>query len=202
MQLVICFVKRKSTTKFSETAIFSNERFGFSALPRCRNFNQLFGHNPNPPLDTGNPCLPCCTAKPVKRRITVTTTIAAKQLDIFNREIQFVTARVDQMQAIMIATRTVDNGQPIITADPMFGMHNQITRFKRADFTQKIITTATFRLRTQQPLAKDIRFGKHQNVISLKPSFQWPLRDIHASMFYFSQCRDRLHNANTDLMFQ
>ena len=36
----------------------------------------------------------------------------------------------------MIAARTVDDDQPFIAANPMFGMHNQITRFKRADFTQ------------------------------------------------------------------
>ena len=48
------------------------------------------------------------------------------------------------MQAIMIATRTINDDQPFIAADPMFGMHNQIARFQRADFTQEIITTATF----------------------------------------------------------
>ena len=48
------------------------------------------------------------------------------------------------MKAIMIAASAVNNDQPFIAANTMFGMNHQITGFKNADLAQKIITLGTF----------------------------------------------------------
>ncbi len=44
------------------------------------------------------------------------------------------------MKAVMRTARAVDNDQPLISADPMFGMNHQIPGIKCADLTQKIVT--------------------------------------------------------------
>ena len=93
-------------------------------MPRGGNFNQLLGHNAHPAFDAGNPCLPGSATKPVKLAVAVTAAIAAQKFDIFNRQIQFITTRIDKMQTIMVAAGAVDNDKTVITADTMFGMHH------------------------------------------------------------------------------
>ena len=139
-KLIICLDKAKTGTKFSIGAGRSYQRLGVRGLTLRGNADQLFCHDPHPPLDAGNTRLPGCTAKPVELCIGTGTAIARQHFDIFNRKIQLVTTGIDQLQAIMRATRGIDDNQPLIPPDPVFGMNHEITLFQRADLAQKILT--------------------------------------------------------------
>ena len=41
----------------------------------------------------------------------------------------------------MGATRRINDHQPLVTANAMFGMHHKITFFQRTDLAQEIFTT-------------------------------------------------------------
>ncbi len=140
--LVLGLGKAKARAEFSKASGGGVERFGAGRHALRRYLDQRIRHLANPPLDPGHPRLPRSTAKPVKLGVGAGTAIARQHLDILDRKIQLVPARIDKLKAVMRTARGIDDHQPFIAPDTMFGMHHQIAFFKRTDLAQEILATS------------------------------------------------------------
>ena len=146
--LVLGLGKAEAGAEFGKAAGGGVQWLGAGCHPLCRNLDQRIGHFTHAALDAGHPRLPRRTAEPVKLGVGACAAIARQHLDILHRQIQLVSAGIDKLQAVMRATRGIDDHQPFIASDAMFGMDHQIAFLKRADLAQKILTTATAGTRT------------------------------------------------------
>ena len=168
---------------------------------RC-DLDQLFGHNPDASLDTRHAGLPCRAAKTIELRIGAGTAVTRQHLDIFNRQIQPVAASIDQLQAVMLTARRIDDDQPLIPPDTMFGVDDQIAIFQRTDFAQKILTAPAFGAGTRQSLTKDLGLGNDQKPVTLKPGIKPPFDKIQAATLQPLQACDPLNQDRSKLRLQ
>ena len=138
-KLVLGLGKAEAVAEFGKTSGRRVQRLGACGLPLRRDLDQLVRHVADPALDPGHPRLPGRTAQLVELRVGACTAIARQHLDVLDRKIELVTAGIDKLQAIMRPARGIDDHQPFIAPDAVFGMNDEIAFFKGADFAQEIL---------------------------------------------------------------
>ncbi len=123
-------------------------------------------------------CLPGAAAKPVQQALFMT--VPAKKFDVLNGKIQPVSPGIFQRHAFMRRPQRLDHFQPVVAADAVVDMHDQVARRQRLRLGQEILGTAFFRSATDQAVAKDVLLGDHRKARHLEPCLQRPDRQAGA----------------------
>ena len=167
--------------------------FCLGYLTQRRHLNQLCGNILDAFFDPRFLSLPCGTAKFINSYLTTLAAIAGKQINVFNRQIQLISACIDKQNTIMISPKNVQRLKAFITANPMIHMNNQITFVQAGHLTQEMFSPAAFALRSMQTAAENVLFCNHKQLRHDKSVFQWPDHQINGTRHHFIPVCDNMH---------
>ena len=113
--------------------------------------------------------LPRFAAQPVERDTFAFAAIARQHVEVFDRNIQLVVAGIGQLHAIVRAVADADRFEPVIAADAVLHVHDQIARGQRRQFGQECVGVLALALFAHQPVAKNVLFGDQFDRFAGKP---------------------------------
>ena len=111
-------------------------------------------------LELGTSPLPGFAAQLVERDALAFGAVAGEHVDILDRHIELVAARIGQPHAVVRALADRDRDQPLIAADAMVDMHDQVAGRERLQFGQERIGGLALLAPTHQPVAEQVLFGQ------------------------------------------
>ena len=95
-------------------------------LAQRRNLDQLGGDLAQALLEAGLARLPADSAEPVELRAVLGRAVAGQQLDVLDRQVQLVAARIGELQAVVRGAQRRDGGEPVEAADAVVGVHHEV----------------------------------------------------------------------------
>ena len=108
--------------------------------------------------------LPGLAAQPVEAYAVGFRAVAGQDLQILDRHIELVAARIFQRDAIMRGLRHRDLRQAIIAANAMIAMDDQVAGRQRGKFLEKGVGILLALGAAHQPVAQHILFGQHRDI--------------------------------------
>ena len=132
-----------------------------------------------------HPCftiLPSRAAESVEVSLAIRLLAVARQeIEVFDRNEQFVAARVMQFEAIVRDTKRRNLRERDEASDAMIGMHHEIARRQRGDVAQHVLGLGTALARAHKTVAENVLFTDDRDVAGDEPAFDREHRERHAS---------------------
>ena len=129
--LVVGFGIGKARGEFLVEALGRRHGLALAQLALRRDRDQLVGDVLDPLLDPRLARLPRQRAQPVERHLGILGAVARQHLDVLDRHEQLVVAGINDAQAIMRRARHFERDEPVIAADAVLGMDDEIARRER-----------------------------------------------------------------------
>ena len=125
-------------------------------LPSGGDLDQLTRHVADALLHLRLAALPRDAAELVQRGTLLVAAVTRQHLDIFHRQEQLFVAVVDQAQTIMRRAGDRQRRQPIVTADAVFLMHDQVALGDFGRLGDELIGPHAPPRRARNPLAQQV----------------------------------------------
>ncbi len=156
-QLIVSFLIRETRREGVPHAGGWLHNRGAAQSALCRNADQLVRHLANTLFQLGLFRLPCPAAKTIKETFVVA--IFTKQFNIFDRQVQPRVLCIIEQNTLMRSARCLDHLKPLVTANAVIHMHNQITGVQALGFGEEIFSLAAFFGAADETITQHILLG-------------------------------------------
>ncbi len=108
--------------------------------------------------------LPRLAAEPVERHALALRAVAREDVDILDRDVELVAARISQRDAIVRRLLDRNLGQPLVAADAVIGVDDEVARRQRRELGEEGVGALAALAPAHQPVAEHVLLGKHSDV--------------------------------------
>ena len=150
--------------EFLVEALGRGKRLALAQLALGRDLDQLAGDVADALLDARLARLPGKGAQPVERNVERLRAIARQNLDVLDRHEQLVVAGIDDAQAIVRRAGDIERDEPVIAADAVLGMNDEIALRQRRHLGDEILVIGAAPRRPREPVAQNVLLGDERHV--------------------------------------
>ena len=126
--------------------------------------------------------LPCLAAQPVESDALALASVASEDVDILDRDVELVAAGIFQGDAIVRRFLDRDLGQPVITADPMIGMDDEIARRERGELAHEGFGALLALAPPDETVAEHVLLGQERDFGSAEAVIELDRRQRHLAL--------------------
>ncbi len=161
--LVVGFLIRKAVDEGGVGGV----GFGDHAGPRRahrRDLDQLTRDRADALLHLRLAPLPGFAAEAVERDVVALAAVAGQKLDILDRHVQLVAARIFERDAVVRIAADGDLGQPVVAADAMVGVYDEVAGRERRQLLEERGGGLALAPPPDEPVAEHVLLGEHRDV--------------------------------------
>jgi len=170
--LIFGLLVRKSCAELVIKAVSDRELRRLAQLPLGRDLDQLIGDVADAALHARLARLPGAAAEPVELNLRFFRPVAGQQLDIFDREEQFVAARIVDFETIVRCAGGFDRAQPDEAPDAVIDMDDEIAGGEARHLGDEILRPARGAARPHQAIAQNVLLADHRRLGGFESAFE------------------------------
>ena len=126
--------------------------------------DQLAGDLADPLLHPRLAPLPGLAAEPVERDAVALAAVAGEDVDILDRHVELVAAGIFERDAIVRAGADRDLGQPLVAADAVVGVDDEVAGAERRQLGEEGVGALAALAAADQPVAEHVLLGEQGDV--------------------------------------